>query len=199
MCVIIITLLSRQNIISECGLNTSDTSGYIYDNHGIDISEQTWLNYNATAEQVLLLNGSTTQLYIPPANNSFGENLEVSTKFMLAVFVSHICLWQPLIMLIIHINIIWKTYETINKQEKVRMWFSFLFFFWRICWHFLFVFERWCIECSKFVGCLFVLLFEFSLCFLFFVLVLLVVVGMLRRKTVQHKHQKLQPSQTEYL
>ena len=76
----------------------------------------TLLNFNATQEYIndLLLNNNTISYYNPPSNDTFGNNLSVSIRFMLSVFYSYmlaVFFWQPLTIFI-------KTIFQLKKYQK---------------------------------------------------------------------------------
>ena len=72
------------------------------------IPMKSWLNYNLTANAIndIILNTDPTLLktvYNPPSGDSFGDSMEVSTRFLIAVVLSYLLsvfLWQPLIIAI---------------------------------------------------------------------------------------------------
>ena len=71
------------------------------------ISLKTWLNYNLTVSAIdnILLSSVNDDnfynVYNPPSGDSFGDSLDVSTRFLISVCISYflsVFLWQPLII-----------------------------------------------------------------------------------------------------
>ena len=85
------------NIESEC---RSDLNEYI---ENVDISDQTWQNYNATQNAINELVGEYYTAYSPASRyDSWGNNMETANRFLLTVINSYILslfIWGPLIQL----------------------------------------------------------------------------------------------------
>ena len=72
-------------------------------NYGYDISQKQWLNYYQTEVNISNLTGITIPNYDVIEGDSFGDDLNVSERFMFAVFISFLLgvfVWQPLTILI---------------------------------------------------------------------------------------------------
>ena len=70
--------------------------------YGYDIMEKTWINYNLTEVQVEQLDGTNNQVYSPPTNDSYGDDVSVSARFIISVILSYVIgvlFWQPIIIL----------------------------------------------------------------------------------------------------
>ena len=75
-----------------------------------------WLNYNITQMKVTEIDGTIIEVYNPPANDSFGNNIGVSYRFILAVVLSYslsVCLWHPIVILI-------KSYLLLEKFKSKK-------------------------------------------------------------------------------
>lgn len=84
----------REDIMSNC------TDGY---NYNYDIDLESVLNYNATQTVIDNINGTLSNDYQPPVDDSFGEGLRVSVRFLISVALSYILgvfVWQPLVLLL---------------------------------------------------------------------------------------------------
>ena len=90
-------------------LQLSATNGYENDiesqctnNKTYDIEYKIIYNYNLTQYSVSSIDGTTENGYEPPnESDSFADNLDVSTRFILAVLYSYILamfFWQPLVL-----------------------------------------------------------------------------------------------------
>ena len=83
--------------------NVNIESQCIDNNYGYDISQKQWLNYYQTESNITNITGVTIMNYDIIEGDSFGDDLNVSERFMLAVFTSFflgVFLWQPLTLLI---------------------------------------------------------------------------------------------------
>lgn len=69
----------------------------------LDIPQKVWLNYNATQAVVENITGTYVSYYVPPEDDSFGDGMDVSTRFILGCLyglVMGALVWDPLTVLI---------------------------------------------------------------------------------------------------